>query len=168
MTKIQPSVWLPTLELAWGFLVMGMVGAKNVETVYALRFFIQLLEASACPGIMTLFGNWYTPMELGKRSCILQTLSSTAQMISGCLQACLYKGINGKHGMSGWQWLFLFDGIIGVLVAVYGHWAIPDAPTTTQVKWLKEDEKKMAKERMEAVGRAPPKKAYPKDLPGYI
>ena len=58
MTKIRPSIWLPTLELAWSFLVMGMAGAKNVETVYALRFFVGLLEASAYPRIMNLLGNW--------------------------------------------------------------------------------------------------------------
>lgn len=83
LTKIRPSIWLPSLELIWGFLVMGMAGAKNVETLYALRFFVGLLEASAYPGIMTLLGNWYTPMELGKRACIFQASSSAAQMFSG-------------------------------------------------------------------------------------
>lgn len=65
LTKVRPSIWLPSLELAWSFLVMGMAGAKNVKTLYALRLFVGLLEASAYPGIMTLLGNWYTPMELG-------------------------------------------------------------------------------------------------------
>ena len=96
-------------------------------------------------------------MELGKRSCIFQASSSAAQMFSGYLQAGLYKGLDGKQGLRGWQWLFLFDGIIGVPVAIYGYWAIPDAPTTTQVRWLKEEDREMAKQRMEAVGRAPPK-----------
>jgi len=83
MTKVQPSIWLPTLELVWSFIVMGMAGAKNVETLYALRFFVGLLEASAYPGLMTLLGSWYTPAELGKRSCIFQASSSAAQLFSG-------------------------------------------------------------------------------------
>lgn len=83
ITKVRPSIWLPTAELAWGFLVMGMAGAKNIQTLYALRFFVGLLEASAYPGIMTLLGNWYTPAELGKRACIFQASSSAAQMFSG-------------------------------------------------------------------------------------
>jgi ACS family pantothenate transporter-like MFS transporter len=158
MTKIRPSLWLPTLEIAWGLLVMGMAGAQNVETIYTLRFFIGLLEASAYPGIMTLLGNWYTPMELGKRSGIFQASSSAAQMFSGYLQAGLYKDMKGKHGLSGRQWLFLFDGVIGIPIALYGYWAIPDAPTTTQARWLTDADRKMARDRMDAVGRTPPKK----------
>lgn len=83
ITKIRPSIWLPTAELIWSFIVMGMAGAKNVETLYGLRFITGLLEASAYPGIMTLLGSWYTPEELGKRACIFQASSSAAQMFSG-------------------------------------------------------------------------------------
>ncbi|KAL1636281.1 hypothetical protein SLS56_001261 [Neofusicoccum ribis] len=156
MTKVRPSIWLPTLEIIWSVLVMGMAGAKNVETVYVLRFFIGFLEASAYPGIMTILGSWYTPQELGKRSCIFQASSSAAQMFSGYLQAGLYSGMNGKSGLSAWRWLFIFDGVIGIPIATYG--AIPDSPTTTKSHWMKPEQKDLAIARMERVGRAPPKK----------
>jgi ACS family pantothenate transporter-like MFS transporter len=81
--KIRPSRWLPALELVWGALVMCMAAAPNYKTVYALRFFIGLCEASAYPGMMTLLGHWYTPQELGKRSVIFQQSSAVAQMFSG-------------------------------------------------------------------------------------
>lgn len=158
LTKVRPSIWLPTLEIVWSILVIGMAGAKNVSTIYALRFFIGLVEASAYPGIMALLGNWYTPAELGKRSCIFQASSSAAQMFSGYLQAALYKGMNGRAGLSAWQWLFVFDGIIGIPVALYGFWAIPDSPTNSRSHWLEPEEKELAITRMERVGRAAPKK----------
>jgi MFS transporter, ACS family, pantothenate transporter len=83
ITKVRPSIWLPTAELLWSIIVIGMAGAKNVETMCALRFLVGLLEASAYPGIMTLLGSWYTPRELGKRACIFQASSSAAQLFSG-------------------------------------------------------------------------------------
>ncbi|KAK7227913.1 hypothetical protein V2G26_000083 [Clonostachys chloroleuca] len=158
ITKVRPSVWLPSAELAWGFLVAGMAGAKDVKTLCVLRFFIGLLEATAYPGIMTLLGNWYTPRELGKRACIFQASSSAAQMFSGYLQAALYAGMDGRSGLKAWQWLFIFDCIIGIPVAIYGYWAIPDTPQSSKAVWLKEEDKKMAISRMEQVGRAPMKK----------
>ncbi|KAK7754494.1 hypothetical protein SLS62_003514 [Diatrype stigma] len=158
LTKIRPSIWLPTLEGLWSILVIGMAGAKNIETLYALRFFIGLLEASAYPGIMMLLGNWYTPGELGKRSCIFQASSSAAQMFSGYLQAALYSGMDGRAGLAAWRWLFVFDGIIGVPIALYGYFAIPDQPASSKAKWLKEEDRERAIGRMESCGREPMKK----------
>lgn len=158
MSKIRPSIWLPTLELVWGFLVMAMAAAKNVETLYVLRFFIGLLEASAYPGILTLLGNWYTPQELGKRSAIFICSAQVAQMFSGYLQAGLYAGMDGKHGLRAWQWLFIFDGVIGIPVSIYGYFAVPDSPTNSKATWLNDEHKAIAIRRMSQVGRAPPKK----------
>ncbi|KAL1665683.1 major facilitator superfamily domain-containing protein [Schizophyllum commune] len=158
LSYVRPSIWLPTMELLWSVFVIGMAGAKNVKTMYALRFFVGLFEASAYPGIMTLLGNWYIPAELGKRSCIFQASSSAAQMFSGYLQAALHSGMDGRAGLASWRWLMIFDGIIAVPICIYGYFAIPDSPTTTKVKWLNEQEKQMTRERMERVGRAAPRK----------
>ena len=131
---------------------------KGLKTdIRSLRFFIGLFEASAYAGIMTLLGNWYQPAELGKRACIFQASSSAAQMFSGYLQAGLYKGMNGTGGLPAWKWLFIFDGIIGIPICIYGYWAIPDAPKNTKGWYLKEHEKKLAIARMDAVGRKPAK-----------
>ncbi|KAJ4328903.1 hypothetical protein N0V84_000691 [Fusarium piperis] len=158
ITKVRPSIWLPTAELIWSFIVIGMAGAKDVKTLCGLRFIVGMLEASAYPGIMTLLGSWYTPMELGKRACIFQASSSAAQMFSGYLQAALYSGMDGKSGLRAWQWLFVFDGIIGIPICLYGYWAIPDSPNSSKARWLKPQDLQMANDRMLKQGRAPMKK----------
>ncbi|KAI1633527.1 pantothenate transporter liz1 [Biscogniauxia mediterranea] len=158
LTKIRPSIVLPTLEITWSVIVIGMAGAKDVKTLCALRFFVGLFEASAYPGIMSLLGNWYTPAELGKRACIFQASSSAAQMFSGYLQAALYSGMDGRAGLRAWRWLFVFDGIIGIPIATYGYWAIPDSPTDTKARWLRTEDRGMAIDRMEKCGRRPMKR----------
>lgn len=155
--RIRPSRWLPTLELIWGGLVMCMAAAPNAKTIYAIRFLVGICEASAYPGMMTLLGNWYTPQELGKRSVIFQQSSAAAQMFSGFLQAGIYNGMNGTAGLKGWRWLFIFDGIISIPIAVCGYWLIPDAPSNSRAFYLKDVDKKTAIARMARAGRAEPK-----------
>lgn len=57
-------------------------------------------------------------------------------MFSGYLQAALYSGLNGSGGLAGWRWLFIFDAIISIPIAVWGFWAIPDLPHNTRAFYL--------------------------------
>lgn len=38
-------------------------------------------------------------------------------------QAALYTGMDGSGGLSGWRWLFIFDGIITFPMALWGELA---------------------------------------------
>lgn len=60
-------------------------------------------------------------------------------MFSGYLQAGLYDGLNGRAGLAGWKWLFIFDAIISIPIAIYGYWAIPDQPTNTRAFYLSQE-----------------------------
>ncbi len=118
---------------------MVMASAKKVETLYALRFFVGLLEACAFPGYAALLGGWYGPKQLSKRVAIFEQTQAIASMFSGYLQAGLYTGLNGRLGLAGWRWLFIFDGIISIPIAIWGFFAIPDLPHTTRAFYWKND-----------------------------
>lgn len=66
--------------------------------------------------------------------------------------------MDGQGGLAAWKWLFIFDGIIGVPVALYGYWAIPDQPNSSRARWLGDRDRELAVGRMESVGRKPMKK----------
>ncbi len=66
--------------------------------------------------------------------------------------------MDGARGIAAWRWVFIFDGIIGIPIALYGYWAIPDQPTTSKSRWLKPDDRARAISRMERCGREPMKK----------
>ncbi|KAI0010795.1 major facilitator superfamily domain-containing protein [Xylariaceae sp. FL0662B] len=153
---IRPSIWIPACEIGWTALTMVMAAAKNIETMYALRFLVGLLEACAFPGYAALLGGWYGPTQLSKRVAIFEQTSAIAAMFSGYLQAALYTGLNGKLGLSGWRWLFIFDGVISLPIALWGLFAIPDLPHTTRAFYWTEDDKKYGIERIEKLGQKPP------------
>ncbi|KAI1612754.1 major facilitator superfamily domain-containing protein [Exophiala viscosa] len=165
---VRPSIWIPSCEIMWSVLVMAMAGAKNIETLYALRFFVGLLESCSFPGYAALLGGWYGPKELTKRVAIFEQTSAIASMFSGYLQTALYEGMNGTHGLSGWRWLFIMDGIISIPIAIWGFFAIPDLPHTTKAfYWTKED-KEYGIERIETIGRGAPRRLTLQALRGVF
>lgn len=107
ITKVRPSIWVPSCELLWTMLTFCLAGAKTSNQVIAIRFFVGLAESIFYPAAHTILGSWYKPSELGKRACIFHASSAAAGMFSGYLQAAVYKGLNGAHGFAGWQWLFV-------------------------------------------------------------
>ncbi|WVR09657.1 hypothetical protein IAU60_006732 [Kwoniella sp. DSM 27419] len=158
--RISPSIWLPTCEVVWTALVMCCAAAKNVQTLYGLRFIIGLLEASAYPGMLWVLGSWYGPAELGKRVVMFQATSSIGTMFSGYLQAAVHKGLDGRGGLAGYQWLFIMDGVICMPIAIAGYFVIPDTPTRPNPRakfYLKDEHIEYARRRMERYKRAPTK-----------
>ncbi|CZT09539.1 related to transporter protein [Rhynchosporium graminicola] len=152
----RPSYLIPTCEVCWSVLVMCMAATNNIKVMYTLRFFIGLFEACAWPGYIALLGGWYGPKELTKRVAILLEIESIASMFSGYLQAGIYKSLNGRHGLPGWKWLFIMDGVISIPIAVWGYFGIPDLPHTTKAFYLSADDRQYGIERIEKVGRQPP------------
>ncbi|KAF7562840.1 hypothetical protein G7046_g1280 [Stylonectria norvegica] len=156
-TRVRLSLLMPSCELAWTALVMGIAGAQNAETVYGLRFAIGFFQGIAFPGFAAILGGWYTPSELGKRMALYEVSARVAGMFSGYIQAGLYEHMNGK-GMASWRWLFIFDGIISLPIALWGFYALPDQPSDTKARWLKIEEKELANLRMDEIGRLPVRK----------
>ncbi|GJC99520.1 pantothenate transporter liz1 [Colletotrichum higginsianum] len=153
LSFIRPSILIPSCEVIWSLLVIGMGFAKNIETMYALRFFIGLFEACAFPGYIAMLGGWYGPKELTKRLAILLQVESIASMFSGYLQAGLYSSMNGRHGIAGWRWLFIMDAIISLPIAIWGFFGLPDLPHNTKAFYWSPEHIKYGIERIEKFGQ---------------
>ncbi|KAL3464057.1 MFS general substrate transporter [Aspergillus heterothallicus] len=148
-TLMPPSIFLPTCEVVWGFLTISTYAAKNAQTVYAIRFFLDIFESTSWPGLVALIFNWYTPAELGKRLAIFGVSGVAGNMFLGILQAALYKNLNGAAGLEGWQWLFIVSGCITVFWGLVGFLIIPDSAAMTRALWLTHAERRLAVTRME-------------------
>ncbi|KAF9876576.1 pantothenate [Colletotrichum karsti] len=153
LSHIRSSILIPTCEVIWSLLVIGMGFSKNIETMYALRFFIGLFESVAFPGYISMLGGWYGPKELTKRLAILLQVESIASMFSGYLQAGLYTSMNGRHGLAGWRWLFVMDAIISLPIAIWGFFGLPDLPHNTRAFYWSADHIKYGVERIEKFGQ---------------
>ncbi|KAE8162968.1 pantothenate transporter [Aspergillus tamarii] len=153
LTRIRPSLWIPSCEVTWSVLTILMAKCNNVQQIYVLRFFIGLAESTFYPGMQYVIGSWYQKGELGKRSCIFHASSAVGSMFSGYLMAAVYH-FDGVHGFKGWQWLFIINTIISLPIALSGFLFLPDVPEITRAWYLTPDEIVLAQTRMQADGRA--------------
>ncbi|KAL2166465.1 hypothetical protein VTG60DRAFT_2749 [Thermothelomyces hinnuleus] len=153
ITRVRPSVWMPSCEAAWSVLTILMVTCKSVRGMYALRFFVGLAEAAFNPGTLYILGSWYRRDELAKRSCIFQASSFVGAMFSGYLMTATYR-LGGVGGYRGWQWLFIINFVISMPVAVANFVLNPDVPENTRAWWLSGDDVALARERMALEERA--------------
>ncbi|WWC85869.1 uncharacterized protein L201_000736 [Kwoniella dendrophila CBS 6074] len=160
ITRVRPSLWLPTLEMIWGALTIVMYKVHSAKQVYALRAIIGAFEASCYPGAVMLLMSWYTPRELALRIGFYHSCQTVGNMLAGALQAAIYKNMDGLHGISGWRWMLIIDGIMTIIVALGGFFLIPDFPTKPNplAIWLRPKDVEMAIERTKNFKRADNKK----------
>lgn len=155
LTVVRPSYWLPGCLLIWSLFVLGLFRCETATQFYVLRFFVGVFESAAWPGIMYCLGSWYRRSELSRRSSLFVISGVLGQMFSGYLQAALFSGMEGRGGLSAWRWLFVFDFILAVPVALYGFAFFPDTPETTRAFYLTAWERARAVARIEEESRQP-------------
>lgn len=155
ITVVRPRYWLPFCLSCWSLFVLFLYKCNAASEFYALRFCIGLFESAAWPGIEYTLGSWYRKSELSRRSALFVISGVLGQMFSGYLQAALFSGMEGHGGMSAWRWLFIFDFVLGIPVAIYGIFCHPDTPHNTKAWYFNEWERQRARERIEEEGRKP-------------
>ncbi|KAK3306289.1 major facilitator superfamily domain-containing protein [Chaetomium strumarium] len=145
---VKPRHFFPAMMVVWAALTMVTASTHSPQAIMAIRFFQGVAEASTFVGTHYILGSWYTERELGKRSGIFTASGLAGTMIGGFIQSGIYTSMDGRHGLRGWRWLFIIDGLITLPVAAYGLFLFPDTPATTTAPYLSPSERHLAVQRL--------------------
>jgi ACS family pantothenate transporter-like MFS transporter len=167
LTRFPVNVVLPLCELGWGLATFGLAWAQNVETIYAMRFFVGLFEACSFTGVIYVIGSWMRKGEIGRRVALFYAAAPLGTMFAGYLQTAAYRGLKGVGGLSGWRWLFIVAAIITIPISALGYFVFPDVPTRSRPRCLTTDEHEYALGRI-AGQTAPPQPKVTRDLVGRV
>ncbi|RDW61141.1 uncharacterized protein DSM5745_10639 [Aspergillus mulundensis] len=103
-----------------------------------------MLSFSFFAGSTFYFTLFYTRNEMGFRLAILQSFAVLASAFSGLISFGLFQ-INHPT-VKGWQWLFIVEGSMTLIIGVIGFWWLPDR---AQSAWfLNERERAAASARL--------------------
>ncbi|RBR11649.1 uncharacterized protein FIESC28_08876 [Fusarium coffeatum] len=151
LKKLRPSIWLPTIMVAWG-LVMTLMGiVQNYTGLLIARVFLGVTEAGLFPGVAYYLTMWYCRHEIQFRQALFFSAASIAGAFSGLLAFAIGK-MDGVGGLEGWRWIFILEGIVTVLVAVFAFWALYDFPETAG--FLTEEERAFVVFRLKYQGQS--------------
>nr|XP_018266752.1 uncharacterized protein I303_00728 [Kwoniella dejecticola CBS 10117]OBR88910.1 hypothetical protein I303_00728 [Kwoniella dejecticola CBS 10117] len=162
ITRVRPSLWLPCLESCWGILTISMYKVTSAKQVFILRAFVStpLHRCTWVAADRQIRSKQYTPTELAFRIGFYHSCQTVGNMLAGALQAAIYNNLDGRHGISGWRWMMIIDGILTLCVAFAGFVLIPDFPTKPNPLsfWLRPKHVAIAVERTKRFKRADNKK----------
>jgi MFS family permease len=136
--RVGARVWMCGLMVAWGIISIGNMFVSGPASFYALRLLLGFAEAGFFPGVILYLTYWF-PNRV--RSQIMGQFyfgAPLAFIFGGPLSGLLLM-LHGNAGLAGWQWMFLVEGSLAVVVGVWAFWYLSDKPK--DAPWLSEDER---------------------------
>jgi ACS family tartrate transporter-like MFS transporter len=141
--------WLARIMFTWGLLAAAMMFVRTPLEFNVLRLLLGMAEAGFYPGVIYYLTLWF-PASLRARAVsrfyIALPLSS---VVTGSLAGWLL-GLDGKLGLSGWQWLFLLEGLPTAFFSLVILKMLPDKPE--HALWLTSEEKAWLARQLAADG----------------
>jgi MFS family permease len=104
-----------------------------------MRFIFGAAEAGFFPGIILYLTYWFTADERARWIGVFVTGTPLGLVIGGPISGLILDNLDGSMGFSGWQWLFIIEGVPAVLVGLWALRHLTDKPI--EAPWLDPDER---------------------------
>jgi MFS transporter, ACS family, tartrate transporter len=146
LRRVGTRIWIARIMISWGVVSACMVWVSSPGSFYLLRFLLGVAEAGFVPGMLLYLTFWFPSHERARAVAKFMTATSLAGVVGAPLSSALLK-LDGVAGLSGWQWLFLFEGVPTVLLGVSVLFVLKDGPAVAD--WLKPEERTWLKRELQ-------------------
>ncbi|EHA19264.1 hypothetical protein ASPNIDRAFT_38687 [Aspergillus niger ATCC 1015] len=130
--RSRPSIFLSSIMILWGALTCVMAVVKDFSHLVVLRVIIGCIESGFAPGVLLVLSSWYKQTEQSKRFGVFISAAVLSGAFGGLIAAGIVDSLEGVHGIRGWRWLFIIEGVITVGCALISLFVLPDFPATTR------------------------------------
>jgi sugar phosphate permease len=138
LRRYGTRLWIARIMISWGVVSACMVWIGSPHSFYLLRFLLGVAEAGFVPGMLLYLTFWFPSHERARAVAKFMTATSLAGVVGAPLSSALLK-MDGVRGLSGWQWLFLLEGVPTVLLGISVLFVLKDSPE--KVTWMSPAEK---------------------------
>ena len=158
MRRTGARLWMARIMITWGLISAAMMFVTGRWSFYLLRFLLGVAEAGFFPGMILYLTYWFPALERSRAVSRFMTASPIAGVLGYPLSGAVLDYMDKVAGLSGWQWLFLIEGIPSVLLGVAVLSYLTDRPeragwlTAVERTWLVERMSREEKHREERHG----------------
>ncbi|RFU30475.1 hypothetical protein B7463_g5877, partial [Scytalidium lignicola] len=141
MQRVPLAKYLSVMCMLWGIVVAMHAVCPNFASLAAVRLLLGFIEVCTTPAVMYITSSWYMKNEQITRVGLWYTTSGWAAVFGGFFAWAIYHANSFR-----WQGLFVFYGALTFCLGVIMFFFLAASPT--EAKWLTEDEKVIALERV--------------------
>jgi MFS family permease len=127
------------IMVLWGLISAGTMLVRTPNQFYIARFLLGLFEAGLFPGIILYLTYWFPATRRGRVTTLFMLAIPIAGLIGGPVSGWIMWTMNMKHGLAGWQWMMLLEGLPTTVLGIICFVCLPDLPSTAA--WLSSAER---------------------------
>ena len=139
--------WIARIMVTWGILAACMMFVRTPLEFNVLRFLLGVAEAGFFPGVIYYLTLWFPASMRARAISRFYIALPLSSVVMGSLAGWLM-GLNGTLGLSGWQWLFLIEGLPAAFFSIVILKYLPDSPDTAN--WLTTHERSWLRDQLDA------------------
>ena len=153
LVRIGARKTLSRIMVLWGGTTIATSMVSDATAFYVLRFLLGVFEAGFAPGIIYFLTRWYPRQQMGRTMAILMCALPVGSIVGGLASGAIIELFAGVAGLSGWQWMFILEGIPALILGVVTFATLSDSPA--EAPWLTPDEKRVVLNELDQLSRPP-------------
>ena len=155
MQRIGARATMARIMVLWGLVSAGTCLVQTPTQFYVMRFLLGLAEAGFFPGVVLYLTYWFPAERRGRVMALFVTAVAVSGAAGSPLSGWLMKTLDGLHGVAGWQWLLLVEGLPSVVLGLLAWRWLDDR--VEDARWLSAAERAhvLAAIEAEAATKAP-------------
>ena len=148
LARSRPSLYISFIVVLWDTVAGLMALVQTPLQLIMVRFVLGIAEAGFSPAVLYIISAWYRKAEQSKRYLCYLSAGILSGAFGGIVAGAIAASLDGAHGIAGWRWLFLVEGVTTVGVGLMAPFCLMDYPSNC--KKLTPEERKLACDRLAA------------------